>query len=201
LIRARFDTRVEAHSIGAEVYIMQDDDGLPITDVLIQPQITIYSKSQGQGRGVTNIASIVSESIALYGKGIRPVPVEEIRFDTLHPSVPDGVTTHSWTGSIGGDLPVTWGYFTPRSPGVGAGFAGAGMPQSGAAAEGEFLIEILDSGDALKREDTSITNDYIYTEANRVADFSGEPTLFKIRITQLRDGLSSDTTVQTFTKV
>jgi len=201
LIRARYDTRVAAHGIGDEVYILQNDDGLMVGDPLIEPQVTLYTKSQAVGRGLTNLATVPSESIALYGKGIRPVPVEEIRFDTLHPSVPDGVSTHSWTGSIGGDLPATWGYYTPKSPGTGAGFAGAGMPQEGADPEGDFLVEILDSGDVLQRSVTTETNDYIYTEANRVADFSGEPATFKLRITQLRTGLSSDTTVQVFTKV
>ena len=201
LIRSRYHTRPQAHSIGAEVYILQNDDGLPIADVLIEPQVTLYTKSQAIGRGVADISVVPSESIALYGYGIRPVPVEEIRFDTLHPSVPAGVSTHSWTGSIGGDLPVTWGYYTPRSLGVGAGFAGAGFPDEGADPEGDFIVEILNSSDTLMRSVTTETNDYIYTEAHRVADFSGEPTLFKIRITQLRLGQASDTTVQTFTKV
>ena len=201
LIRSRYHTRPQAHGIGDEVYILQNDDGLPITDVLIEPQVTLYTKAQAFGRGLADLTVIPSESIALYGYGIRPVPVEEIRFDTLHPSVPDGVSTHSWTDSIGGDLPVTWGYYTPRSPGIGAGFAGAGMPDEGADPEGDFIVEILSSGDVLKRSVTTETNDYIYTEANRVADFSGEPASFKIRITQLRLGQASDTTVQTFTKV
>jgi hypothetical protein len=201
LIRARYDTRIQAHGIGDEVYILQDDDGLPINDVLIEPEVTLYTKSQAVGRGLVDLSVVPSESLLLYGKGIRPVPVEEIRFDTLHPSVPAGVSTHSWTGSIGGDLPVTWGYYTPRSTGIGAGFAGAGVPDEGADPEGDFLIEILDSGDVLKRDTTTSTNAYTYTEANRIADFTSEPASFKIRITQLRSGLSSDTTVQTFTKV
>jgi hypothetical protein len=201
LIRARYDTQPEAHEIGDEVFIIQDDDGLPIEDVLVEPEVTLYSKSQALGAGNINMALVPSEAIALYGKGIRPVPVREIRFDTLHVSVPDGVSTHSWADAIGGDLPATWGYYTPRSPGTGAGFAGAGVPQEGADPEGVFLVEILSSGDVLKRSTTTDTNDYIYTEADRVADFSGEPASFKIRVTQLRSGLSSDTTIQTFTKV
>lgn len=201
MIRARFDTRVEAHSIGAEVYILQNDDGLMVGDVLIEPQVTLHTKSQAIGRGLANLATVPSESIALYGKGIRPVPVSEIRFDTLDPTVPNGVSTHSWTGSIGGDLPCTWGYYTPRSPGTGAGFAGAGTPQEEAPPEGDFLVEILDSGDALKRSVTTDFNNFTYLEADRTADFSGEPATFKIRITQYRAGLISDTTVQIFTKV
>ena len=129
------------------------------------------------------------------------MPVEEIRFDTLHVSVPDGVSTHSWSDAIGGDLPATWGYYTPKSTGTGAGFAGAGVPQEGADPEGDFLVEILSSGDALKRSLTTDTNDYIYTETDRIADFSGEPASFKIRVTQLRAGLFADSTTQTFTKV
>lgn len=196
LIRARFDTRVEAHSIGDEVYIVQDDDGLPIDDLLLEPQVTLYGKSQASGNGLVDLVGVPSESLALYGKGIRPIPVEAIRFDTL--TAPSGTTTHEWST---GDLPITWGYFTPRTPGTGAGFGGAGSPQSAADPEGDFLVEILDASDVLKRSVTVSTNVYTYTSANRTADFGGEPSVFKARVTQLRGGLSAAPTVQTFTHV
>jgi hypothetical protein len=200
LIRARYDTRVEAHSIGAEVYIIQDDDGLPVVDPLIAPSTTLYTKSQAVGRGVDNIAVVPSESIALYGKGIRPVPVSDIRFDTL--SDPAGVSTHSWVGTGSTDLDITWGYFTPQAAGSGAGFSGAGTPQGAATPEGDFIIEILDSIDVLVNSYTSTTNTFTYTEVDRLADFTAaEPTVFKARVTQLRAGLSSDTVTQTFTRI
>ena len=200
LIRARFDTRVESHAPGAEVYIMQDDDGLPIDDLLLEPEVTIYGKAQASGQGLVNLAVVPSENILLYGKGVRPVPVSEVRFDTLLEVA--GVSQFSWVGAGSTDIPITWGYFTPRSAGTGAGFAGAGAPQLAATPEGAFLVEILDSGDALKRSVTVTTNAYEYTETDRLADFSAaEPATFKVRVTQLRSGLSSDTTTQTFTKI
>lgn len=200
LIRARYDTRVATHAIGAEVYIIQDDDGLPVIDPLIAPSTTLYTKSQAVGRGVDNIAVVPSESIALYGKGIRPVPVSDIRFDTL--SDPAGVSTHSWVGTGSTDLDITWGYFTPQAAGSGAGFSGAGTPQGAASPEGTFIIEILDSIDTLVNSYVSSTNTFTYTETARLADFAAaEPTVFKARVTQLRAGLSSDTVTQTFTRI
>lgn len=199
LIRARYDTRPAAHAADSEVYILQNDDGLPITDVLIEPQVLLLTKSQASGRGVVPLSSVTVEGIDLYGKGVRPVPVEEIRFDTL--SDPAGVSTRSWVGTGSTDLVVTWGYFTPQSTGTGAGFAGAGVPQAPADPEGSFLVEILDSGDVVQRSDFVSTNSFTYTEDDRTADFGGEPATFKVRVTQQRAGLSADPVTQTFTRI
>lgn len=200
LIRARYDTRPAAHAAGSDIYIFQDDDGSPITDVLIEPQVTLYMKSQAFGNGSTDLGSVDSDSLALYGKGIRPVPVSDIRFNTL--TDPAGVSTHSWVGTGSTDLDITWGYFTPQSTASGAGFSGAGTPQFAADPEGLFLVEILDSGDNIIRSLTRTPNNYIYTETNRLADFSAaEPATFKVRVTQLRAGLLADTVTQTFTRI
>ncbi len=200
LIRARYDTRPVAHAIGSDIYIFQNDDGAPINDVLIVPQVTLYMKSQAFGNGATDLGSVDSDDLALYGKGVRPVPVSDIRFDTL--SDPAGVSTHSWVGTGSTDLDITWGYFTPQSTAAGAGFSGAGTPQFPAPPEGEFLVEILDSGDSLIRSVTVATNDYTYTETDRLADFSAaEPAIFKVRVTQLRAGLLADPVTQTFTRI
>lgn len=199
LIRARYDTRRELHSIGSEVYIAQNDDGLPVSDVLIVPEVTLYTKSQAVGRGVANLAVIPSESLELYGKGVRPPAPAEVRFDTL-PGLA-GVTASTWKGSLTTDLPITWGFFTPRTINVGAGFAGAGVPQGTPVPEGDFSVEILDSGDVVVRSLTVSTNAYEYTETDRLADFSSsEPATFKVRVTQLRDGLASDPTTTIFTR-
>ncbi|MEM7311350.1 MAG: hypothetical protein AAF682_32085, partial [Planctomycetota bacterium] len=200
LLRARYDSRVAAHAAGAGVYILQDDDGLFVNDALLEPSVTLYAKTQPTGRGVVSLATVPSQSVDLYGKTVRPMPVEEIRFDTL--SDPAGVSTRSWMSTAGtDDLPITWGYFTPRSAGTGAGRSGAGTPQSPADPEGDFLVEVLDAADVVQRSLTVSSNSFTYTEADRTSDFGGEPNSFKVRVTQLRAGLSADPVVQTFTRI
>lgn len=196
LIRARYDTRAQAHAIGSIVYIAQNDDGLAVQDVLLEPQVTLYTKSQPKGNGVMALGAIASESTSLYGKGVRPVPISNLSLDIS--SGGNGIGRHSY---VDGDLTIRWSYSTPQSVGTGAGQFGAGVPQGAAAPEGDFLVEILTSGDVLVRSTTVSTNSYAYTDANRTADFGGEPSSFRARVTQLRNGQSSDPVTQTIERV
>jgi hypothetical protein len=195
LIRARFDTRAVQHAAGSPVVIFQDDDGEPIQDALLEPQVELYVKSQPYGNGVVPITNIPPVVVQLYGKGIRPVPVRGICFD-LSAEGANPYTRLSWAS---GDLPIRWAYSTPQSPNTGAGMFGAGNPQSDAEPEGDFLVQVMD-GSTVVRELTVTTPTWTYTEAARTADWSGEPTSFVVRVTQLRAGLSSDPTSQTFTR-
>jgi hypothetical protein len=68
--------------------------------------------------------------------------------------------------------------------------------------EGDFLVEILDSMDAVVRTTTVSTASYTYSRTDRLADFSAsEPSLFKVRVTQIRGSYLSDPTTQTITNV
>lgn len=196
LIRARYDTRPQAHSAGDVVYIIQNDDGLPIQDVLLEPQVTLYTKSQPRGNGVVPLANIVSESMSLYGKGVRPVPVSNVSLDITGGG--NGIGRHSY---VDGDLTIRWSYSTPQSVGTGAGQFSSGTPQNPVDPEGDFLVEILDIANVVKRSAVVTTNSYSYTDANRTSDFSGEPSSFKVRVTQLRAGYSSDAVTQTIERV
>lgn len=191
LIRARYDTAQQDFSAGARVFIVQNDEGLLIDDVLLEPQVTLWTKTQPFGAGgQLPLDEAVPVQVELYGKGIRPISPANIRNDT-------GLFT--WLA--GADMEITWDYFTPRTAGSGSGFQGAGSPTSLVAPEGQFLVEILDSGDNLIRGFNQIAASYTYTFADRNADFAGDPATLKFRITQLRGGFSSDATTQTFTKV
>lgn len=191
LLRARYDTPQQSFGIGALVFIFQDDDGVPINDVLLEPQVDVFVKSQPFGPGgqvpLTDVAPV---QIALYGKGVRPLPVQNIRADV-------GLSTYL----AGADMVVRWDYFTPRTTGSGAGFQGAGAAVSSVSPEGDFIVEILNSVDTVIRTFSQSASSYTYTFAQRNTDFAGDPATLKFRITQLRGGFSSDTTTKTFTKV
>jgi hypothetical protein len=191
IIRARYDTPQQSFGAGDYVFILQNDDGLIVQDVLLEPQVTIFAKSQPFGTGgQLPLEEAGSVALALYGKGVRPIAVANIRNDT-------GLLTYA----AGADMQIAWDYFTPRTAGSGAGFQGAGSAASDAAPEGDFLVEILDGSSTLIRQFNQATAGYTYTFAQRNTDFSGDPTSLKFRITQLRGGFSSDTNTQTFTKV
>lgn len=191
LIRARYDTPQQDFSAGAYVFILQNDDGLAVQDVLLEPQVSVFVKSQPFGTGgQLPLDEAVPAQIPLYGKGLRPLAVVNIRIDGGHTAWVDGE-----------DFDVRWGYFTPRTAGSGAGFQGAGQAMSTALPEGEFSIEILNASNVVVRSFTQASASYTYTAAQRTTDFGSDPASLKFRITQLRGGYSSDSHTQTFTKV
>lgn len=191
IIRARYDTTQQDFGAGSYVFILQNDDGLIVQDVLLEPEVAIFAKSQPFGSGgqlpITEAGSV---ALALYGKGIRPITPANIRID---------VNMLTWVA--GEDFVVRWDYFTPRTNGSGAGFQGAGSAASDQEPEGDFLVEILNASNTVIRQFNQATASYTYTFAQRNTDFAGDPTSLKFRITQLRGGFSSDTNTQTFTKV
>lgn len=206
LIRARYDTRPLSLGAGTRFFILQNDDGEPIQDPLLAPQVTLYGKSQPRGQGVLPLPQITPESVQLYGKGIRPVPVSGVKLDTGSNSAGSGNTR--WgdlfyrTTGVGSedDLVLTWAYSTPQTAGTGAGLFGAGATVFDADPEGDFIVEILDSMSTVKRTVVVSTNSYTYTRADRIADFGSEPSSFKVRVTQLRGGQQADPVTETFSK-
>lgn len=191
LLRARYDTPQQSFGAGTYVFVFQDDDGFPIDDVLLEPEVTIWVKTQPFGTGgQLPLDEAIASQLALYGKGIRPITVANIRIDV-------GLAT--WLD--GADFDVRWDYFTPRTSGSGAGFQGAGAATSTVAPEGEFIVEILNASNTVIRQFNQTAASYTYTSAQRSTDFGGDPASLKFRITQLRGGYSSDTSIQTFTKV
>ena len=195
LIRARYDTRRVASAQGDFVYILKNDEGTMIQGTPLAPSTTVYAKSQPislAGSGA-DLADITAVSAALYGKNVRPVPVSNVALD---------LASHSDRLSYADDaqtLNLRWSYSTPRSQQTGAGMFPAGQAQDAVPPEGTFKIEILTTGDVLRRTATSSTASYPYTEAERTAD-SLSGASFKVRVTQQRAGFEADPTTVTITK-
>jgi hypothetical protein len=206
LILNRYDTRALDLPAGSQVFILQNDDGLGIQDPLVQPNTAIYAKAEPLGIGTIPLSQIAPEAVVLYGKGVRPVPVSGIRLnagsDTVGPGTA-GWTDHSYLAagaSPADDLILRWAYSTPQTPGSGAGIFGWGSLVGDAAPEGDFFVEILNSSDVVLRTDSVLLPSYTYLRADRLVDFGGEPTSFKLRVTQRRGGFSASTVTQTITR-
>ena len=206
LIRARYDTVPLTFATNDRIFVLQNDDGLLVQDVLLVPQVLLYAKSQPKGNGTFPLAQIAPQSATLYGKGVRPIPVRQIRLNLGSGSAGSG--TANWGdlsykaagSSPADDLIVRWDWSTPRSAGSGAGLFGYGSAVADVTPEGSFLVEILDIADVLKRATTVFLPTYTYLRADRIADFTSEPASFKVRITQQRAGYNSDPTVVTITR-
>lgn len=206
LLLNRYDTRSTTLPIGSQVFILQNDDGLGIQDVLVAPETVLYAKAEPLGIGTMPLAQIAPEAKTLYGKGIRPVPVAGVRLSQGGNSAGPGIGRWSdfYYTAVGSapsdDLVFVWSYSTPQTPASGAGQFGFGSLVADAAPEGDFLVEILTSGDVLVRSDSVLLPSYTYLRTDRLADFSAsEPASFKIRVTQRRGGYSADPVTQTIT--
>ena len=203
LIRARFDTSPASFGPGTTVAIIQNDEGTLIEDVLLEPGIDIYAKAAPSNVQLSTVGPI---KIALYGKGVRPLPVTNVRLDLGSDSAGTGTAGRTdfeylVTGAApADDLLLTWSYKTPQSTNTGAGEFAAGTIQLDPPPEGDFVVEILDSGDVVVRSTSTATNSFLYIRSDRIADFTSEPTLFKVRITQTRGGQLADAVTQTISK-
>jgi hypothetical protein len=195
LLRARLDTVRESHAIGDRVYVLQNEDGVPIQDVLIEPEVTLYGKSQPFGTGQVALDTIGPVTVDLYGKGVRPMPVPA---DTIRNTVAGNRVVY-WPN--GATMTISWSWFSPRAGLSGAGHIGAGTIQAPVAPEGDFVVEILTSLLVLKRTFTQTASTFSYTAAQRTTDFGAEPTSFVLRITQTRDGRTADASSVLFTRV
>lgn len=191
ILRNRYNTEPLEFDPGDEVYILQDTDGLAVQDPLIEPQVLLYSKTQPQGSGTVSLASVGPRTINLYGKGVRPMPVSNIRLDIEGAGPPRTTFTFKETGGTD-DLNLRWMFATPRTPSAEAGGFPGGNPYSDPGTpEGDFIVKFLTTGDVLKRTKTVTTNTVSYPETERSADM-GLSTSFKVRVTQRREGLLAD---------
>ena len=191
LIRARFETRRLAHPAGAQVFIVNTLDMSPIQNALLAREVTRYAKTQPSGNGTVSLAAVDGTATALYGKGVRPVPVAALRV-----VLPDLVNAYG-----AGDSPkMQWDYGTPRTPGNSAGLQEGGQGVGVTLPEGSFQVELLTAADAVVRTVNVTDNFFTYSNANLVADLGGEVD-FKIRVKQFRDGFESSTQTLTVEKI
>jgi hypothetical protein len=152
-----------------------------MTDPLVAPDQLLYVKPQPWTSSPLSLASITAVSKTLYGKGLRPPPVNALRVTLPRNGVPAYYT--------GEDVRFAWGYLSTE-PGVGADRVPAGTPTADAAIDGEFEVEIYDAGDVLVRTETVATPVFLYDNATLQADLGGE-TDFTISVRHTKNGYRS----------
>lgn len=183
VMRARYDTRPQAHAVGAELVIFPQDEGFALQKSYQVPDGEMFVKTTPFTSNVISDAAAAAHHIQFYGKGIRPIAPTRPRLTTIH----SGYHT-------GEDLTFVWDYFCPRSPLAGAGYFPAGGVLDPISPEGGFLIRFYDNLDALVSEypvEGTVNPSFDYPNAQLVADFGSEPTSFNVRVFQLRDGYRS----------
>lgn len=190
LVRARYDTSREAHSIGDMVRIFQVDSILAFSDLLVKPGNTIFIKVQPAG-GVSQIDLSELRPIehVISGKGLRPMPPGALRTANLR---------SSWAAD--GDVRLKWGYRSTEFPGTGAGMQGAGNPTGCSAVKGRFLLEMKTTGGVLKASYMVSDPYFTYYNDDLVSDFTSEPSSFKVVLTHVHGGLKSDSVELTVTR-
>lgn len=196
LLRARYDTRKIAHGVGTQVYIFDRDAITPVQDILLEPDVDLYVKSQpGSSGGQVNLSAVPPFGELLHGKGQVPIQPDYVHVLAPFRSVPAFQT--------GNDITIAWALST-GTPGTGAGGQAAGVAIAAPDIPGTLLIELLTTGDTLQASVNVSAEDVQYTITNAalVAAFSGEPSAFKVRITHAANGRSSDVSPSTLiTKV
>ena len=191
LIRARFGTVQQAHSIGDGILIYRSDEVKAFNMSYMIPGNNIYMKTLPYtDNGGVEADDVIAESLLPYqGGGYRPLPCVNLNTE-------DG--TEAWIA--GTDLDIRWDYKNATAlSGAGQGLTGETMVP--ALPEGYFVLQIF-SGTTLKREVTSLLSaSYTYTNADLVADFGAEPASFKAQVVNNLNGLTSTVEETTFTKV
>jgi len=190
LVRARHGTRRLDHLIGAQLFIVDVNDLTVLQDSLLAPNVTRYAKTQPTGNGTVALSSVFGMRAALYGMGVRPPRVAAVRVTS-----PYLVNAYA----AGDDVTLKWDYATPRTPGTSAGYQDAGSATGTTGPEGSFLVEILNLADTVVAGYSAASATYTYPNASLTSDLGSEVS-FKVRVSQLRDGYTSDPVTVTVEK-
>lgn len=195
LVRARYDTMRLTHPVGAKVFIFENTAIEFVQDVLLVPNEDLYVKTQpNASSGQLPLSSVSPVVGQIRGKGTTPMDPIALHVTAPFPAVR--------AYSTGNDIALKWGYRSTQAPKTGAGLQTAGVVTGVSLPQGTFTIEILTTGNVLRRTVPSqVLNTYTYTNADLVADFSGEPAAFKVRVTLTNGGFASDPIEITVTKV
>jgi len=183
LARARYDTDAEAHAIGAKVFIVPASMITPMPSGLLQPGVHLWVKVVPFGSSeAMDMSDVTAIELDLVGRANRPLPI-------------DNLNANGWRNVYAGGEPVTidWTY---RVLNGGAGYGPSGIPvaQPKPPHVGTFRVEILAVGGSVVLRTQTIDSDtaqFVYTTANRTADFGGaEPSGFDVRVCNVSGSLA-----------
>lgn len=195
VLRARESTSKATHAADAPVFIFPITGISTIQDILIQPDVELFVKNQPYAGASLPLGAVTGVSKTLHGEGRKPR-------DPTHLKVTAPSTQNRNTYSTTDDISIAWKVRLPSDDSRGAGYIGAGNVVADSIIEGDFLIQWTTSGDTVVREDEVVdANTFTLTNAQLQTAFSGEPSSFKVKITNRGLGLPSRTVEITVTKV
>lgn len=182
LVRRQEGSYAATHAINDRVWIFQRLDIEVLTGPISIGQLLYYKSvpfTESQSADITTITP-VSKSIT--GLGLEPLSVTALRTENVDTDFRGNIY------EAGQDATMNWLHRLCNGNGVLVGEQVSGVVINNDAVDsvGEFHYQILDSGDVVVREgDLAVnTNQYVYTNANIVTDFGGEPDLFKFQVKQ-----------------
>lgn len=192
-IRARWATKPAEHLVDSAVYVCPPEQVETFADELIKVGATVFFKTIPTTGGVSfGLDEVDAVEVTIAGTSVVP-------------RAPVNLTTEDRTGTwaSGDDITIGWNYFAAATCRTGAGETPSGYAIEAAEPAGHFSIEIqTDDGSTTVRtiQRSSVAN-YVYLEADRVADFAGEPTEFRIVVRQHRCGYTSEPTTSNLTRI
>lgn len=190
VLRGRLGTSKTEHLAGKEVFIAQSHEVTYVSDVLLQPNKTLYVKIQPVTKqGAVALENVTPRVITLQGKAYRPLDPVNLRTDN-----------HCNAYVTGQDITFIWRHRSVHSYKTGAGMQAFGAPTGESEVEGDFVVRIL-NGTELYREIITNQTMWTYTNADLIADFGSEPSTFNVQVYNSFSGYKSAVLSITVVKV
>lgn len=213
LIRKRMDTDREAHAVTDRIWIVERSVMTVVQDVMIAPGVTLDLKTLPSANAQrVDSAAVTPVSHAIVGRALTPLTIVQLRVNDQQSgerlSVSEGRRPLNQY-QTGEDITIRYKYRVRDGLSLTPEERFFGVPTlltfPFVAHEGEIIIEIVDTSGppTIVRTFTIDTNEFkkLYTNAELVADFSGEPASFEIRARNRLGGFESVNRVITVTKV
>lgn len=186
LIRGRAGTRMKAHAVDDEFWIVQVESIAPVSTPVLTLGTGRQAKPQAVTlRGASNIAEVDAIEFNITGKGFTPEAPHALRLSTYLPGYPSG----------GGNVTVLWAYSGGLLPKTGLGFQPLGTKIASSPPEGDFLVEVLDKDDIVLHSRSVTTNSVTFTFVDRTNYGVEYEELWKVRITHRIGAFASSSSV------
>lgn len=198
LIGGRGETQSKAHVTGDRVFIFRPDSIRQQIHPFLNLDEGVFIKTQPRTSAkVQTLSDVVSQEITIKGNAFRPLPLDNFFGNFVQRGPLD-----EW--SVGADTTFRWDFRIKPGTGLGAGELGAGIPigTDTPTPEGTFTLVITDLADVVKRTEIGLTSPtFLYTNVALVADFGGEPTSYKAKLTEVVGAYATDQLELTMTRV
>jgi hypothetical protein len=161
LLRARFDSDLQAHVVNSGIFIFTNDSIEHIQDILLQPNTTIWTKAQPFTSESYPLDLVIASTRSLIGKGVEAIPFQWTYRSSVLPGSGAGMQR---AGNAVGQSPIE-GEFMLRIKTTGG-------------------VVKRDIGGLTVRT-------FTYSNSQLVSDFGTNPTSFKAEVFNTSGGYRS----------